>query len=215
MPGICNSAGADVMASRQTMPFPFGSDILTLTSYCQLLPARSILPPAGVTQGGAIRLTTRCKIFVAGWAVWRLPPALRAYVSFVIAAAAAIGIAAALTSWRARDALLFGLLVFFGAAVIEFTRRTAEPAGLIKEVHAAWQLPMALLLPPVYCLIAPLVTIGLLQLRTRRTIAHRRVFTAAANGLSLGAASVAFHALPATTSHPLTWLLAVIGCALL
>lgn len=103
----------------------------------------------------------------------------------------------------------------FGAAVIEFTRRTTEPAGLIKEVHAAWQLPMALLLPPVYCLIAPAVTIGLLQLRTRRTIAHRRVFTAAANGLSLGAASVCFHTLPTTTSRPLLWLLDVLGCALL
>jgi diguanylate cyclase (GGDEF)-like protein len=140
---------------------------------------------------------------------------LRVYVALVIAAsAAAIGTATALTPWRARDAVLFGLLMVFGAAVIEFTRRITVPAGLIKEVHGAWQLPMALLLPPVYCLIAPVVTIGLLQLRTRRTIPHRRVFTAAANGLSLGAASITFHALPAMRS-PWLWLLAVVGCALL
>jgi diguanylate cyclase (GGDEF)-like protein len=148
--------------------------------------------------------------------VWRLPCALRWYViTVILAAAAAVGIAATLTSWRPHDALLFGLLVGFGAVVIEFTRRTAEPAGLIKEVHAAWQLPMALLLPPIYCLLAPVVTLGLLQWRTRRTIAHRRAFTAAANGLSLGTASITFHSLPVTAGHPLLWLLAVTGCALL
>jgi diguanylate cyclase (GGDEF)-like protein len=110
--------------------------------------------------------------------------------------------------------MLFGLLVGFGACVIEVTRRTTLPAGLFKDVHGAWQLPMAFLLPPVYCLIAPVVTIGLLQFRTRRTIAHRRVFTGAANGLSLGAASIAFHALPETSDRWL-WLLAVVGCSLL
>lgn len=132
----------------------------------------------------------------------------------------AAGTAAALTDWRSRDELLFAILVCFGAVAVELTRRTTEPAGLIKEIHAIWQLPIALLLPPVYCLVAPVATFGLLQLRTRRTIAHRRAFSAAANGLSLGTASVAFHALhlvlPAFTPvRGLIWLAAAGACAVL
>jgi hypothetical protein len=75
-------------------------------------------------------------------------------------------------------------------------------------------------LPPVYCLVAPVVTFGVLQLRTRRTVAHRRVFSAVANGLSLAAASATFHtALPALQRHwpaarsPL-WLLAAAASTL-
>jgi diguanylate cyclase (GGDEF)-like protein len=129
--------------------------------------------------------------------------------------------AADTASWRARDLILFAMLVTFGAAAVELTRRTAEPAGLIKDVHGIWQLPIALLLPPFYCLIAPVITLGVLQLRTRRTVVHRRVFSAAANGLSLAAASVAFHTLlpelqrdwPAARSA--LWLLAAVACSLL
>jgi diguanylate cyclase (GGDEF)-like protein len=161
---------------------------------------------------------------VSGWALWRLPPGLRGYVCGVIAAgAAAIAAAAAVTGWRARDLWLFGLLVAFGAAAVELTRRTTEPAGLIKDVHGIWQLPIALLLPPVYCLVAPVVTFGILQIRTRRTVVHRRVFSAAATGLSLGAASVAFHLLlpgpprlsAGAGARPLLWLLAAVACGLL
>jgi diguanylate cyclase (GGDEF)-like protein len=169
-------------------------------------------------------LVSGCRTRLAGWALWRLPGGLRWYVCGVIAAgAAATGTAAALTGWRARDLWLFGMLVAFGATAVELTRRTAEPAGLIKDVHGIWQLPIALLLPPFYCLVAPIITFGVLQLRTRRTVVHRRVFSAAATGLSLGAASVAFHALlpgPQRLSstpgvRPLLWLLAAAGCALL
>jgi diguanylate cyclase (GGDEF)-like protein len=170
------------------------------------------------------RLPRRCLAAVAAWPVWSLPRGLRCYVIGVImAAAAAAGAATAFTGWRAGEGLLFAVLILFGAAAVEITRRTTETAGLIKDVHGIWQLPIALLLPPVYCLVAPAATIALLQCRTRRTIAHRRVFTAAANGLSLGAASVAFHTLhsglpwlsPAPGARALPWLLAAAGCALL
>lgn len=195
---------------------------MTAASYRQLLPAPLIFPRSGSAKEGPalisvmVRGPRRCVALVAGWTVWRLRPALRCYVIAVIAAAViAASLAAALTSWRVHDALVFGMLVGFGAAAIEFTRRTTEPAGLIKDVHAAWQLPIAFLLPPVYCLIAPTITIALLQIRTRRTIAHRRVFTAGANGLALGAASLVFHVLPVVTNHAVLWLLAIAGCALL
>jgi diguanylate cyclase (GGDEF)-like protein len=152
---------------------------------------------------------------VTGWAVWRLPPALRWYVCGLTAAAvAAAGRAAAVTSWRLRDLVLCAVLTCFGAAVVELTRRAAgpEPAGHMKEVYAAWLLPVAFLLPAVYSLAAPAFTIALLQLRIRRTIVHRRVFSAGASGLTLAAVSVAFHALP-VSSHPVLWLVAAAGCA--
>jgi diguanylate cyclase (GGDEF)-like protein len=115
-----------------------------------------------------------------------LPRGLRCYVLVVIAAAAAAaGVATALTGWRASDGWLFAVFVCFGAAAVELTRRTTVMAGLNKDVHGIWQLPIALLLPPVYCLVAPVATFALLQLRTKRTIAHRRVFSAAAAGCAL------------------------------
>jgi diguanylate cyclase (GGDEF)-like protein len=167
-------------------------------------------------------LPPRCRRAVAGWPLWQLPRGLRWYVCAVVAAGAAVtAVAASTASWHSRDLILFAMLVTFGAVAVELTRRTAEPAGLIKEVHGIWQLPIALLLPPFYCLAAPVVTFGVLQLRTRRTVAHRRVFSAAANGLSLATASAAFHAvLPVLQRHwpaarsPL-WLLAAVACSLL
>jgi diguanylate cyclase (GGDEF)-like protein len=161
---------------------------------------------------------------VAAWPVWSLPRGLRSYVlGVILACTIAAGSAAALTGWRAGDGWLFALFVCFGAVAVELTRRSAETAGLIKDAHGIWQLPIALLLPPVYCLVAPVAIFALLQLRTRRTIAHRRVFSAAANGLSLGAASVAFHALrsglpwlsPVAGAGAPLWLLAAAACAVL
>ena len=165
----------------------------------------------------------RCRTRLAGWALWRLPPALRWYVTAVIAAAAAAAvIAALLTTWRARDGVLFGLLACFGAAAVELTRRTTEPAGHIKDVHGIWLIPVALLLPPVYSLAAPAITFALLQFRTRRTIVHRQVFSAAATGLALAAASAAAGVTrsrlpwlwPGPAAHTGPWLLAAAGCAL-
>jgi diguanylate cyclase (GGDEF)-like protein len=153
-----------------------------------------------------------------------LPPELRRYVIAVIGAAvAATAAAAALAPWRARDAVLFALLAAFGAAAIELTRRTTEPAGAIKDVHGIWLVPVALLLPPIYALAAPAVTFTLLQARTRRTIVHRQVFSAAASGLGLAAASALFGLLRGWLPRPepgpgtamLAWLAAAAASALL
>jgi diguanylate cyclase (GGDEF)-like protein len=111
--------------------------------------------------------------------------------------------------------VLFGYLAGFGALVIEIGRRSAapEPAGLIKDLFAAWLLPSAILLPPVYGLAAPVLTFTLLQIRVRRTFPHRRVFSTASNGLALAAVAAGIHALPVTAAHPWWWLLAAAGGA--
>ncbi len=96
------------------------------------------------------------------------------------------------TSPRAGDMALFGALLACGAACIEATRRLGMPAGVSRDLLSAWWLPIALLLPPAYALIAPILLSVLLQLRVRRSVIYRRVFSAAALGLAGGAASIMF-----------------------
>src|SRR5215469_2355057 len=132
---------------------------------------------------------------VASWAIWELPVWLRRFVvATVLAFVAAPAVAAARLPPHLHDLEVFGVLLAFGVATVELTRRSGEPAGLVKDLHAVWYLPAALLLPPLYGLIAPIPILVLSQLRIRRTLVYRRVFTAAAIGLSLGAASLVFHA---------------------
>jgi diguanylate cyclase (GGDEF)-like protein len=86
-----------------------------------------------------------------------------------------------------------------------------------------WCLPVALLLPPLYGLIALVPILVLSQLRIRRTLIYRRVFTAAAVGLSLGAVSLVFRAalhpvgasLSGSPSSQLRWVLLAACCAAL
>jgi diguanylate cyclase (GGDEF)-like protein len=106
------------------------------------------------------------------------------------AAILAAGMAA---QWRARDLLLFGALLACVAGTVEMTRRAGENSGVIKDVYGVWLLPVAMLLPPVCALLSPLFQGILTQWRIRRNPVYRRVFSAAAIGLSYGSASIAFH----------------------
>jgi diguanylate cyclase (GGDEF)-like protein len=75
-------------------------------------------------------------------------------------------------------------------------KKAGERGGLlIKDVQGVWELPVAILLPPFYALVVPIVQTALTQWRVRHGLLHRRVFTAAAVSLSYGAASVTFHSL--------------------
>ena len=66
---------------------------------------------------------------------------------------------------------------------------------MIKDVQGVWELPVAILLPPLYAMIAPIVRMALTQRRVRHAPLHRRAFSSASLGLSYGAASVTFHGL--------------------
>jgi diguanylate cyclase (GGDEF)-like protein len=130
---------------------------------------------------------------------------------------AAIGVAASVTTFRAHDLALFGLLLACTAASVELTRKSGEQGGVAKDVQGVWELPVAILLPPLYALIAPIFRIALVQFRVRRAPVHRRVFSGASIGLSFGAASVTFHGLSGllpstgggTLSRGLVWTLLV------
>jgi diguanylate cyclase (GGDEF)-like protein len=160
---------------------------------------------------------------VRGWPLWELPRWLACFVIVVLAAdGAAIITAAVSTDFRARDGGLFALLLGLSFASVELTRRTGEPAGVIKDVHAVWELTIAIFLPPVYAFVAPIPRLALTQWRTRKTLAYRRWFTAAATGLSYGLASVLYHAVanhaswlsPGPGSRWLVWIAVVAGCGI-
>jgi diguanylate cyclase (GGDEF)-like protein len=136
-----------------------------------------------------------------------------------MAGAASIAVATAFTHWRLNDALLYGFLLGFGAVTVETIRRAGEPIGSPRDAHGVWELATAVLLPPFYALTAPVVVLALTQWRVRRTLAYRRVFSAAAVGLSYGAASFTFHAawnrpslLPASTPLLALWVALALGC---
>ncbi len=130
------------------------------------------------------------------WSLWSLPRWLTGFVLGVIAAdLAAIGVAASFTTFTAHDLTLFGVLLGCTTLAVELSRKAGEQGGMIKDVQGVWELPVAILLPPLYALIAPAVRMSLTQWRVRRAPPHRRVFSIASIGLSYGAASVTFHGL--------------------
>ncbi len=148
-----------------------------------------------------IRRLPRRMTAVSAWPLWSLPRGLLAYVLTVIAVdLASIGIAASFTTITRHDLALFGLLLGCTAISVELTRKAGEQGGMIKDVQGVWELPAAVLLPPLYALLVPIVRIALVQFRIRRAPVYRRVFSAAAIGLSYGAASVTFHGLSSLMS---------------
>ena len=174
---------------------------------------------------GLSRRLLRRLAAVSDWAIWRLPRWLIAFLLAVVAAdLAAIAVAAAFTTITADNLALFGLLLGCTAVAVELSRKTGEHGGMMKDVHGVWELPVAILLPPLYALIVPIARVALTQLRVRHAPPHRRVFTAAAVGLSYGAASLTFHGLagpvgltataPGTLGHDTVWTLLVVLSAL-
>jgi diguanylate cyclase (GGDEF)-like protein len=162
---------------------------------------------------------------VAKWALWELRPWLQVLVvSIVTGYCGAICAAAAVTRIQTGQLRLFALLLACSAAAVELTHRIGEPGGVVRDVYAIWDLPAAVLLPPLYALLAPIPRMVLTQVRVRQTVVHRRAYTAAAVGLAYAAASVAFHAVaPAlgpgagtgTGGRAMLWTLLAVGCGLL
>ncbi len=157
-----------------------------------------------------------------GWPVWQLPRWLAACVTAVIAAyAAAVAGALASTPVRPGDLRLCAVFVGCGAASVELTRRAGEREGLTRDVYAIWDLPAAVLLPPLYALVIPLPRAVLTEWRIRRTLLHRRAYSTAAHGLAYAAASVVFRsAVPALCAggdsggHAPAWITLAAGCGL-
>ncbi len=139
------------------------------------------------------------------WQLWELPAWLRAYVIAVVmidSVAIAVAAFASIPGVRLAQLLLFAALLGCDALTVEMTRSQGETASLVKDVYAIWELPAAILLPPVFALLIPIPRIALTQWRIRQIAPHRRVFTAGAISLSYGAAYVTFRFL----SRHLAWM---------
>jgi diguanylate cyclase (GGDEF)-like protein len=135
--------------------------------------------------GGAVR----------AWALWMLPRWLTAFIAGVVLLdAAGLGFAASRGVGDQHDLVLFALLVACDVGTLELTRRAGEKAGVSRDMHALWELPVALLLPLVYAPVIPIIRLALTQWRVRRGPPHRRVFSACALGLSYLAAALVFRA---------------------
>ena len=133
---------------------------------------------------------------IRAWPLWSLPRWLTAFIIVVVALnLAAVGIAAYFTTITEKDLGLFVFLLVCMVLAVELSKKGGEQGGVWKDVQGVWELPVAILLPPVFALIVPIARITMTQLRVRRGPLHRRVFTGAAVGLSYGAASVTFHGL--------------------
>ena len=156
------------------------------------------------------------------WPIWELPRWVGGFIVVVVLAdAVVLGIAASKVSIHARDLELFAGLLICSAATVELTRRVGENLGFVKDVYAVWELPVAMLLPLVYVPLLPAVRTALTQWRIRRAPVYRRVFSAAAIGLSYVTAALVFRvlirAVPSAAANPaghaLAWMPIVAVCA--
>ncbi len=156
------------------------------------------------------------------WPVRVLPNWLVAFIAIVVLGNAVLmAVTASVVTIHAHDLEVFAGLLVCSAATVELTRRLGENTGLVKDVHAIWELPAAMLLPLACAPVLPIVRLGLTQWRIARAPVHQRVFSAAAIGVSYLAAGFAFHHLvrlvpgPAQgpAGHAWAWMLMVAACA--
>src|SRR5260370_29172035 len=150
------------------------------------------LSPArhGAIRRGARRgLDRLTKTRLSRWPVLGQPPSLLWYLVAVTGADIALaGWELTRTAAHPGQVVLFAGLLACGAVCIETTRRLGMPAGVSRDLLSAWWLPVALLLPPLYALLAPVPISFLLQLRVRRAPAPPRAVPAALPGLGAAGA---------------------------
>lgn len=158
------------------------------------------------------------------WEVWRLSPLLLIYIQIItILPFILIVIAATRTHWHPSEALVFFALVTCGAVALESTRVVNEAQGtVIRDLQTVWYLAIAITLPPIYALLAPVPLAAYRLLRMRRGYVYRRVFSSATISLAYASASFAFHyasrqfgPTPGSDSHALKWTGVVAACGVL
>ena len=166
----------------------------------------------------------RACISVRDWAWSQLPGTLKIYIGTPpVLALLTTCFALSRTTWHADDLLKFALLLGCGLISVIATPRVAHiKGGMVRDFLTVWVLPIAILLPPVFAMVAPIPLLWLTQRRVHRGLVYRRVFTAGAMGLAYGVASLMFRRFPAsfagisvgTGRHALSWTLAVAACEL-
>lgn len=143
------------------------------------------------------------------WAFERLPRRrrLRAYLIAVTATEFLLA-AWQLTRLQPHTAQLglFATVLGCGVVCVEATRRGGAPPPGTHDLLTAWWLPAALLLPPEYALLGPVLIGGYAHWRVRQGPLYWRAFTAAALGLAGAASSFLFHGLSGLVHPHEQWL---------
>lgn len=162
---------------------------------------------------------------IARWQVWSLAEPLRSLViGVVVAAVVVLAVAPARTTWRPSDLAVFVGLLACGVITIESSRGVAEVHGTVgRDLLTVWYLAIAVTLPPVYALAAPVPLCAYRLWRVRSGLAYRRVYSNATLSLAYGAAAAVFHTVPSSVAgpapesgaHVLSWVGVAAGCAAL
>jgi diguanylate cyclase (GGDEF)-like protein len=162
---------------------------------------------------------------VQAWQLWELAPSSRSYILFItILPFVIVPFAAVQTHWRWSQIVIFLALLACGAVALESTRVVSEAHGtVLRDLQTVWYLAIAITLPPVYALLAPLPLTAYRLWRIRRGRVYRRVFSSATISLAYGATCLVFHevprsvagASPGSDSHALIWTGVVAGCGAL
>ena len=133
----------------------------------------------------------------AGWAVAALPWTTQCLIAVVTLVAAGWAVLGAQRPEPA-EAGLFLLLVSAAAVAVEASRRIPEPSGMnANDMLSAWYVPVAVLLPPHWSLLTPVLLMALTQWRVQRIDTYKRVYSAAAIGVAHAVGATAFLALDA------------------
>ena len=163
---------------------------------------------------------------VRGWQVWALQPVVKVYVVAVVCLDLGLtlaALAAAAGQLSLSRLVLYLALLGCAAITVESTRSIREVRGTVhRDLLGVWFLTIAILFPPGFALLAPLLIHAHRLMRTPRIFPYRRVFSGAAISLGFGAASAVFHAAqpaiagpaPRPGAHAAAWLVLAAGCAL-
>src|ERR1700729_3763041 len=116
-------------------------------------------------QASSATRRPRTRVDFRAWAWWQLPWVLRIYIGVTPLICLTLAVAAATrTSWHANDLLKFGLLLGCGVVSVIATPRVAHfKGGIVRDFITVWVLPIAILLPPVYAMVAPAPLLWLTQ----------------------------------------------------
>jgi diguanylate cyclase (GGDEF)-like protein len=178
--------------------------------------------PVGRLLSAVIRGVRQVVGRVRSWQVWSLKEPLRSYLLSVITLGiAAITLGVVTAHWRVANLTVFGGMLACSIIAIESTRTAKEAAGSIgRDLQTVWYLAMAVTLPPVYALLAPVPLTAYKLWRVRRAFVYRRVFSNSTICLAYGTASLVFHSVgivhaPGTGQRALVWCALVAGCGVL
>lgn len=190
-------------------PKPATEDAFTASDPAGAAQPRSSRRDAELPDPAASRGLRGRLLDIGRWSLWTLPRSLRLYVVTVVTLWVCMAtVASAHLTLRSEDLMVLGVLLGCAAVSIESGRSLGEAADRVwRDMLGIWTLPLMLMLPPAYALMAPVPLQLLSQWRVHRTLPHRVAFSISAVGLASGLGSLVFHRMTGSATELSQWLL--------